>query len=270
MLLRVSLLLTLCSGAASLLPKPLGLRAARPLRQARMPPAIAGQEDLADIVAEQAKQIAELQKKLNDMQQALFDVRRPPSAPMSRKRAGPRNTVYRLYGSLPDGFDASADVERLIARRVVARLKKNYSEADRLLKRLLRMGIKLDDRRRTWSVTPGWRKKMEELEEEDQQHRLQQEATQQELEKSIEDIFNYWDKDGNGVVDRQEFRLAMKLLGIAGTEETYDELFSEWDEDGNGTLNFNEIRGALVALQMIEPEKVETMGLVASGRWVAR
>merc|ERR1740129_1547485 len=150
MLLRVSLLLTLCSGAASLLPKPPDLRAARALRQARMPPAIAVQEDLANIVAEQAKEIAELRKRLDEMQQSRSDVRRPPSAPMSRKRAWPRNTVYRLYGSLPDGFNASADVERLAARRVVARSKKHYSEADRLLKRLLRMGNKRDDRRRTW------------------------------------------------------------------------------------------------------------------------
>lgn len=74
--------------------------------------------------------------------------------------------TFRLYGRLPSGFDR-VPVEALIAKRASARLKKHYSEADRLQRRIQRMGVKLDDRRRTWSVIKGWKKMQEKLKEEE-------------------------------------------------------------------------------------------------------
>jgi len=72
----------------------------------------------------------------------------------------------KRFGRLPTGFDA-APVEALIAKRARARLRKHYSEADRLQRRILRMGVKLDDRRRTWSVVKGWKKMQQSLREEE-------------------------------------------------------------------------------------------------------
>jgi len=89
----------------------------------------------------------------------------------------------RLFGRLPQGFDP-VPVEALIAKRARARLRMHYSEADRLQRRIQRLGVKLDDRRRTWSVIKGWKKMQEELElEEEQSRRLKQQQQQQQQQQ---------------------------------------------------------------------------------------
>ena len=89
----------------------------------------------------------------------------------------------RLFGRLPQGFDP-VPVEALIAKRARARLRMHYSEADRLQRRIERLGVKLDDRRRTWSVIKGWKKMQEELElEEEQSRRLKQQQEQQQQQQ---------------------------------------------------------------------------------------
>ena len=80
---------------------------------------------------------------------------------------------------------------------------------------------------------------------------------QRELETRIKELFSYWDKNNNGIIDRQEFKLAIQVLGISMTEEDYGRLFDEWDADKNGVLNFKEIRGALLALGKERPEVLE-------------
>lgn len=71
---------------------------------------------------------------------------------------------YTRFGSIPPDFDSRV-VENLIAKRLKARLNRQFSEADRLQKQIQRLGIKLDDRRRTWSLLKGW-KAMQRLEAE--------------------------------------------------------------------------------------------------------
>lgn len=224
-----------------------------------------GLGDLETVVAEQAQQIAELRRMVETMQQARADVpaasfvaspTRTPRATRPPKTAGTKGPVYKLFGKLPEGYDSTA-ATGLIAKRVTARLKKHYSEADRLQKRLLRMGIKLDDRRRTYSITPDWKEMQERLEEEDQRSWRQQQQMQQELEQRIKDIFAYWDQNGNGLVDRTEFALAIQVLGMPGTAEEYDRMFDEWDVDDSGALNFKEVRGALMELQKSQPHVLE-------------
>jgi len=74
------------------------------------------------------------------------------ASPMSGKKV-----VYKRFGVVPGDFNAKL-VETLIDRRTTARLKRHYSEADRLQRRIQNLGAKLDDRRRTWSVVKGWKK----------------------------------------------------------------------------------------------------------------
>jgi len=58
---------------------------------------------------------------------------------------------YTQYGPLPEGFDA-AGVRRLVAARVKAKASCEYEKADRLQEQLNAMGVRLDDRWRTWSA----------------------------------------------------------------------------------------------------------------------
>lgn len=216
-------------------------------------------DGLEEIVAQQAAQITELRRMVADLQNdggdrastqvANQDGGRPRKPIPGKRTTSSKAPTYTLYGKLPPDFEFAPTVEQLIARRVKARLKRHYSEADRLQKRILRMGVRLDDRRKTWSLRRDWRESLQEVQEEDQQSWRRQQELQRELEQRIRKLFEYWDQDGNGLIDRSEFQLAMKVLDIPGTEAEHDAVFDAWDEDKNGGLNFREIRMALVAMQ---------------------
>ncbi len=55
------------------------------------------------------------------------------------------------------------------------------------------------------------------------------------------DLFQSWDEDKNGLVDKDEFARAMKVLGYDAPRAMVDELFSSWDLDGSGVLEFEEL-----------------------------
>ena len=55
------------------------------------------------------------------------------------------------------------------------------------------------------------------------------------------DLFREWDTDGDGCVDKEEFRRAMPMLGLQGTREHFDALFDEFDKDGSGSITFREL-----------------------------
>jgi len=173
-----------------------------------------------------------------------------------KEAAGSKVPTYTQSGEVPTGFDA-APIERLITRRVVARLKRHYSEADRLQRRMKRMGVRLDDNKRTWSLRPGWQEKQQALALEDESVGRQQLELESDLDGRIRRFFDYLDQDGNGCIDRKEFRLAMQVLAVPGSAIEYDATFDKWDDDGNGTLNFAEIRGALLALQCSQPDRLD-------------
>ena len=120
------------------------------------------------------------------------------------------------------------------------------------------MGVRLDDRRRTWSLQYGWEEKQASLKAEDEQSWREQQKLQAELDKSINEMFAYWDRDGNGLIDRAEFRLVMQVLAIPGSDADHDATFDKWDVDGSGALNFKEIRAALTALQKAQPGVMES------------
>jgi len=246
--------------------------------------------ELAAVVAQQAAEIAALRSMVEELQNERQDQQLasgmsppegavlllpptrdqpapPPPTPSPPKRdgLGPKSSApwYALDGRLPPDFDASP-IERLIERRVVARSKRRYSEADRLQKRILRMGVCLDDRRQMWSLRRDWKQRHEALQQEDEQNGRQEQLLKHELESRIRFLFRYWDEDGNGLIDRSEFRLAMQILARSNSEIDYDAAFDRWDADGNGGLNFKEVRLALLELQQENPQLLEDAHLTAS------
>ena len=76
----------------------------------------------------------------------------PGREPLAKRRGQKRSeSSYALFGSLPASFDGPR-AQALVASRAQAKSNKHYAEADKLQVELVAMGVKLDDRRRTWSV----------------------------------------------------------------------------------------------------------------------
>ena len=59
-------------------------------------------------------------------------------------------------------------------------------------------------------------------------------------EENLADPFRVFDKDGNGVISREELREVMLNLGEKLTEEEVDEMLREADVDGDGQINYEE------------------------------
>ena len=57
----------------------------------------------------------------------------------------------------------------------------------------------------------------------------------------VMDLFRDWDADGNGTINKKEFRKAIKALGADVPREEVDKLFDEFDADGGGLLEAKEL-----------------------------
>jgi Ca2+-binding EF-hand superfamily protein/predicted esterase len=62
------------------------------------------------------------------------------------------------------------------------------------------------------------------------------------------DLFREWDIDGDGVVDKKEFRQAVAGLGYDVPKKDMDDLFDDLDEDRGGAIEFYEFKKALHTL----------------------
>ena len=66
--------------------------------------------------------------------------------------------------------------------------------------------------------------------------------------KLLEKAFKQYDKDGNGVLDKEELwgflQIQYKDMGFMNkpARSEYDDLFDEIDEDGSGEVNFEEFK----------------------------
>lgn len=112
------------------------------------------------VAAERIRAIKEAALALYEAQ-LMESLLGPPelSRAASRGRRAPPPRIgstepYKLYGPIPPSFERE-QIERLVAARVEAKKGREYGKADKLQRKLDTMGVKLDDRWRTWSV-PVW------------------------------------------------------------------------------------------------------------------
>lgn len=59
------------------------------------------------------------------------------------------------------------------------------------------------------------------------------------LDETIKEAFNLFDKDGSGAISMEEFRRVMVNEGAQMTDEEIDEIIAEADVDGDGQLNID-------------------------------
>ena len=65
-------------------------------------------------------------------------------------------------------------------------------------------------------------------------------------------MFQRWDEDSNGVIDRVEFRRAVRALGFDAVDfpdSAIDAVFDEFDEDGSGSLDYMELAQELAKVE---------------------
>lgn len=70
------------------------------------------------------------------------------------------------------------------------------------------------------------------------------------------DLFREWDDDGNGAVDKHEFRKAIAALGYDAPKSQIDALFNSMDEDGSGWIEYHELKDALSDKGIAEPTRI--------------
>lgn len=66
------------------------------------------------------------------------------------------------------------------------------------------------------------------------------------------DLFKDWDDDGNGMVNKTEFRKALPMLGLKVDRAVAEELFDSFDEDKSGEIDYKELNHHLRAGANIE------------------
>ena len=54
----------------------------------------------------------------------------------------------------------------------------------------------------------------------------------------VMDLFRDWDDDGNGTIDKKEFRRAIAALGYAAPRAEIDGLFDKFDADRSGEIEY--------------------------------
>jgi len=62
----------------------------------------------------------------------------------------------------------------------------------------------------------------------------------------VRDVFQQLDDDGNGKVDRQEFRKALSELGFQAPRAALDAVFHSFDVDGSKAIDYRELHDLLV------------------------
>ena len=64
------------------------------------------------------------------------------------------------------------------------------------------------------------------------------------------ELFKMWDSDGNGLIDRSEWKSACKSMKLEGaTDEGIDALYNELDGDGSGEIDLSELAEGLRLLR---------------------
>jgi len=83
------------------------------------------------------------------------------------------------------------------------------------------------------------------------------------------DLFRQWDSDGNGLIDKAEFRKAVAALGIEASDEACDLAFDDYDHDGSGEMSYTEyVRYSL--RDALKRSAARVMDCFASGTRIGR
>ena len=83
----------------------------------------------------------------------------------------------------------------------------------------------------------------------------------------VQEIFQRWDADGNGMVDESEFRKAVISLGLADVlPATIDQVFRELDDDGSGSVSYRELDRKLRKYAGISVAQRHDLRKVSGGR----
>ena len=63
----------------------------------------------------------------------------------------------------------------------------------------------------------------------------------------VTDLLRAWDSEGNGLVERREFRRAVRAMGfdVVASSDEIDALFDSFDADGSGVLEYRELHQLL-------------------------
>ena len=86
-------------------------------------------------------------------------------------------------------------------------------------------------------------------------------------------MFQRWDEDSNGVIDRVEFRRAVRALGFDAVDfpdSAIDAVFDEFDEDGSGSLDYMELAQELAKVEKGGMDKGAMNPGVANRRFALR
>jgi Ca2+-binding EF-hand superfamily protein len=93
---------------------------------------------------------------------------------------------------------------------------------------------------------------------------------------SVEELMGAWDRNRDGTISKQEFRLNVRKLGVSEKEalsKDIDTLYDEFDDDKSGAVDLSEMKTALKRLQAaLATEKsqvTKTQKQVELYRWIA-
>ena len=62
----------------------------------------------------------------------------------------------------------------------------------------------------------------------------------------VGDLTRAWDSNGNGTIDRDEFRHSCKTSGLEATDEEVNTFFTQMDTDSSGTFSMDELKAVLL------------------------
>ena len=76
--------------------------------------------------------------------------------------------------------------------------------------------------------------------------RLRNEDPSEDAEQNLHDVFDIFDTNGTGYIDRNDLRVLMKKLAQDLTEEEITQIMEEVDQDGDNQISFEEFRTLVV------------------------
>ena len=77
----------------------------------------------------------------------------------------------------------------------------------------------------------------------------------------MHEVFDLFDKDGDGTINTQEFKVLFRCFGIKLNDEQIEVLVNEYDADGSGEIDFDEfceMMSKVILDDGVEPELEET------------